>query len=1352
MTCKGCTGESTTDRAGPSCSSKLNSMGLELPRPIDPEVRWKTLNRRQRAARRARTSFGENRSKNGTGPFYLFGSATNQEMAQNAPVSESEKLGVSILGRRFCDAMESVPIKKRRFQVDCSPSPPPTPLLVDPYEKILDSSSEGLRSHEKHSNVKMQRIECKEENQGSFGMDDFSGISMLAAAACESEMDGDILNGACSKLAHPLEERKLESAMRNAELNLLHDREDTLNILGTSHRMYNRPLGSSNSAPDMKQLIVTTPASSENLVEPTSPPMVNCLFHSAQNRIEIASNANSSSVATANSSGNREKTIDSSQGGVGQTSHANVTRDSRLHWDLNVAMEAWDTNCGGDDDPTVATVSDRNDARDDMNKPHTSHVHFESTDASGVADHSIDTSHMADAPKDVCANVKDTCNSLADSSSIHSQNLQLLKSESAGKDSHEETIDLRDQQKSRFSSVMESHIVSNPKPALTIEHFPSVANMEKIDDSHPPPVDSEGLSYLSSVNGHDGNINSFQTSELGSTGKPLASRLVSEESTNHPTVTTSHKKVTDFGWSDDKLEEASEQSISECKNQELLDVDSGTSKKGENDTDIFYVDNRMTVVENLTHLEDNPGSSDCDMAHVHEEFGADAVINSKDCVITCANSSSGETHYISGVDPRITGPISECHKPEFTDAGSIVDSQAAAHSYLNGCENELGKPLSNVCLEPCYEIDTSNISKNLAGVGIVDVEEDDSQYEDGELRESGERYWVDDGYDVKCANWHYQVSDFKSEAPSHGLAPLPSDSLPKNVGIPVTSYNGTQQSRKEDVAVSSVSSKRSWLTNCLDSGPGIDEKAQSINSRGDAQMYGINSGCVAVGSVTTVSQSERCNDGLGDNMLSIRMKNTGWDMLPEDQKNPQHDPRDVSHSSNRCVVTSLDASGDDEPLRKIRLSNKDFRKVGRQKSLDRPQRNELNRSDDGYGSGSKAERTMNSRRSHGIYGASRHIQTGARGEWVENSKHPCSTRRKSPEYYNYAPSGPRNAAEAAVAKMESNGFVVARDGTLVRAVDAANAGKMDRRMRNTLSTSCRPLSRRGSPINRDGACGMSRGPVHAREASPERHFGANSNRSGQYGPEVEKGHANGNLSSVRCLLPSRQRGISTARASLNHSRAHSRSPSGSRSRSPHNWASPRNRRKIITNGGSTLRRHSRSPPNHIAKGRIGRMSSPQRQPGYDDRAMRYSPPSNNAYSQHASTWVDGRNSLTVNLSDHDKRYSRRSPPLRVTSRNDRFDVTDSRGRSRSRELYRPTQGRVPYGYHRANKHDANDGDQRVYTDRYGDHSVKPYDRNGAVKQFRNNTGDKFRTHISSPRSPELQRRVSPQRFGRSFER
>ncbi|KAK3123477.1 hypothetical protein QOZ80_8AG0631560 [Eleusine coracana subsp. coracana] len=1035
MTCKGCSGESTstTDKTGPACSNKLNRMVLELPRPINLDVRWKNVKRRQRAARRARTSFfGEDRMKDELRSFYAFGNAANREMSQeDARASDSEKLGVSILGGRFSDPMGNVPIKKRRFRMDCSPSPPPTPLLVDPYEKILRSCSGGIPSYEKRRKVKMLEDEWKEEHRGGlFDADDFSGISILAAAACESVMDDDMLNGTCSKLPDPLDERKLGNTC-STELSLLHGMKgEKSNDLEVSNDTYNRSFEPSYSAPDMKPLIATT-HSSKNLDELVSGPKVNCSLHSALNadKTDIASDDKSSSVAmVCDSSNNPDKSAGCSQDASAQNKCANAARDSRLHWDLNVAMEAWDTDCGNDDDhggPTVATVNDRGDAENDMNKPQLHHDH-DSIHAGNAHDLCLDQIHMVGGTNDV--NTIDEGDFPADSSSnpLHhqpSQNLEILKSESVGKDTSAETLDLPEQQKSRFASAMESHLGSNPDPVLVSEHFPLTANVEKNDGSHPTPV-GKGLSHMSCVDVGD---NSVQKSELGSTVKPLASRLVSEESTNFPTVTAFRKITTDVGWSENKLEEASEQSISEWKNQELLD-DSGTSKlhqlvskKDEHCTDVLK---SPVDTENLTHAEDIPRSSICDMANAHEENGADAMTNSKDCLITCASSSSAETYYISGV---VQAPAlsSECNKPVVTDAGSIVDSQAAAHSYQNMHENGRGRIASDICLEQCYETDASHYSKGVAGIGKM--EEDDSQYEDGEVRESGD--WADDTYEVKCGNWHYPTSDYNNEAIISDLHPLPSHSASKTLCIPVSGYNGTH-TRKEDDTFSPVLSRRSWSTNCLDGGSGCG-KAQGIHLRvaGETQVHEINPGLVAVGSAVTVGQSERCNDGLGDDLSSIRTKNTGWDMFPEDQRHSRRDSRDQDDSSNRCVLSSIDAGGADDLFRKMGLSNRDVKQIERPRSFDSPHRNEMSRSDDGYASGSKAERAIDSHRSSGVYDVSRHIQAGRRGEqWVENSKHPRPTWHKSPERCNYGPTGPRNAAEAAVAKMESNGFVVAPDG------------------------------------------------------------------------------------------------------------------------------------------------------------------------------------------------------------------------------------------------------------------------------------------------------------------------------------
>jgi hypothetical protein len=877
--------------------------------------------------------------------------------------------------------MGNVPIKKRKFHIDCSPSPPPTPVLVDPYEKLLRRCSRGILSYEKCRKVNMLEDECKEEHTCLYGADDFSGISILAAVACDSEMGGEILNGACPKLAHaleemkpentmgsieshpleerklentmggtlsyhPLEERKLENTMSSAELSLLHGmKEGKLNVLDAAHCTYYRPFESSNSAPDMKPLIDTT-LTSTVLGESASVPKDNCLLYSALSRAdktEIASDAKSSSVAVLNDSSNPDKSVDCSQDAAAQRKYTNATRDSRLHWDLNVAIEAWDTDCGGGDDdcsgPTVTLVGDSNDSAHNMNKPQVPHYH-DSINAGDAPGLSVDQIHMVGMPKDV--NTADEGGSLTDALSQplqHQslQNLKMLKPESLGKDTYAETLNFPDQQNTVYASAVESNLGSNPEPAVISEHFASTSNVEKNDGSHPKPVVCKGLSHMSSVSGHVG-VNSIQTSELDSTGKPLASRLVSEESTNFPTVTAFHKRTIDVGWSDNKLEEASEQSISELKNQDLLD-DSGTSKihqlaskKGEHSTDVLYVTKSSADTENFTHPEDNMESSVCDMAHVHEEDGADAIMNSRDCLITCASSSSAETYYVSGV---IQAPAlsSECNKPIVTDAGSIVDSQAATHSYLNIYGNEIGNVASDICFEHCFET---------AGIGKVDAEEDDSRYEDGEVRESGD--WTGDTYEGQCGNWHYQTSDYKNEVITRDMHLLPIDSVSNNLRIHVAGYNGTEI-RKEHDTIPPTLSKRSWSTNCLNGGSGASGNAQDIYSRvtSETQMHDINPGHVTAGSAATVSHIEKCNDDLGDNLSSIRTKNTNWDMFPEDQTQSGRGLKDRAGSSNQHLSSSIDAAGGDDSMRKAGLSNRDVQRIERPQPFDIAHKNELSR-------------------------------------------------------------------------------------------------------------------------------------------------------------------------------------------------------------------------------------------------------------------------------------------------------------------------------------------------------------------------------------------------------------------------
>lgn len=123
------------------------------------------------------------------------------------------QLGVAVLGRRFSDNIEHVPIKKRRFMV-LTPSPPPSlssPCLED-KEQLMDGpySSDKLSCSKLISKKQVVATDATkvtryfdgagdrtingfpEEMNGSCGYsDDFSGIEILAAAACNNSGSDD---------------------------------------------------------------------------------------------------------------------------------------------------------------------------------------------------------------------------------------------------------------------------------------------------------------------------------------------------------------------------------------------------------------------------------------------------------------------------------------------------------------------------------------------------------------------------------------------------------------------------------------------------------------------------------------------------------------------------------------------------------------------------------------------------------------------------------------------------------------------------------------------------------------------------------------------------------------------------------------------------------------------------------------------------------------------------------------------------------------------------------------------------------------------------------------------------------
>ncbi|KAK1392769.1 hypothetical protein POM88_011825 [Heracleum sosnowskyi] len=202
----------------------LSTVNLELSSFINPELTWKKVKKGCRSTtRRPRNSLNQNLNV-GT-------ELSNKNCNRDQDSSESEKwqLGVAVLGRRFAEKIVDVPIKKRRLLIR-PPSPPSRTLLPDDKgsllpqpqtpqhaiepEQIVDIKPSGAGRHlslgSHYGSQKWifdkslaPKFEGKVDEvpfgkkyellkAGYASNDDFSGIELLARAACSSSINNDI--------------------------------------------------------------------------------------------------------------------------------------------------------------------------------------------------------------------------------------------------------------------------------------------------------------------------------------------------------------------------------------------------------------------------------------------------------------------------------------------------------------------------------------------------------------------------------------------------------------------------------------------------------------------------------------------------------------------------------------------------------------------------------------------------------------------------------------------------------------------------------------------------------------------------------------------------------------------------------------------------------------------------------------------------------------------------------------------------------------------------------------------------------------------------------------------------------
>lgn len=753
------------------------------------------------------------------------------------------------------------------------------------------------------------------------------------------------------------------------------------------------------------------------------------------------------------------------------------------------------------------------------------------------------------------------------------------------------------------------------------------------------------------------------------------------------------------------------------------------------------------------------------------------------------------------------------------DACTNIGTSKGQEEALEECSVEM---VSEVASDDVYEEDDEPVS--YTGRMMDGQADDDSQYEDGEYRDQNSCYWDEDiAEEMEAERVDYGYSDGR-DADELGASDervstsLQAESKCKGEG-PTDTENVEPEMNRNDAQEGERSE------NCIDNNQVLQDGqfAEAVqvssyeqgNNKANASALDrseIESDSKSIeifgqDSQTAMEVRQHCSMDSHEppelrkvkNPTSSRQKFSGWDQLPEGFTTAEEALKSVEENiakrgqgfgwagpSQRCFLGQIGS------IEAMQMDRARYFASGRDGVyLARIRDDGLDTSPRFPSRGTGRVRTAGRGRSlHGMRSRGRgdSWMGPTNGQWG-------SSRHHSPNYYasptGYGPLGHTNAAAVAAAKVESNGFVVAPDGTIVKAsssgltargemcpltgtgrgshgkimgkgslVDGGNTMfGLQKGMEPGRDTSVSPDRRLTMGRGRDrgrGRAGFGSaaiGPL--RRGGPERYGRALFGAHGGLDPSMVDSHRP--IQSVdyrvvrrdRSLSPPLRRRSPTLRSSLSYrSRSPSKSSSRSRTRSPRMWSSPRGRTFSGIDGGSGSRRRSRSP-NIRTETRPERLKSPSHRVGISRHTMSSLPSSRNQRSSPQTTkWSSDRRD-TEHIRDYDsKRHSipTRSSPRRLSPRNiNRSGWLDSTGRSKHCEYLRPLHsGRsAEFGSDsRRARREEND----VKWKSYGNgvvHSARTVDGGSDIRHLRNEE-DGLKAHNSrSKEAADLQARGSP---------
>ncbi|PKA60423.1 hypothetical protein AXF42_Ash008483 [Apostasia shenzhenica] len=1388
--CKGCGGVVSVHKAAALSRRMLSAMKPEFSRVIDPYLTWKTSsNGKRRAFRRARTFTQENRNK------FLFNCLKDSEIIDedsrkkwDMSVSESEKLGVSILGRRFGGAIESVPIKKRRFEFLPCQSPPQRSSSDHSLESCPDLFSDTTVKQDELGGVYCGQVgTCAELQSGLEDVDkqlsdsaDFSGISILAAAAAsESSIERGFADAKDSTVIQHPQSQKFEESHQS------HEPEYEINK--------GKPQMESSVTVDVMCCECNETKSDEcKMVSPFS--------------LQKFSHMRGSMPSS----------------------------DDRLLWDLNKVMDVWE--CQPDDFSTPerhpAAILNKDGSHaciSGMSEPGRNitsigvggfvRVNAEDQDFSSsfimsdvverkynnptndeknvgfsqnLACGSLRGEFLYKAAKDKVETGAEKTKSAqsgqerflvtGDPSDSSAGNAELVRDLSL------KAINVFNEGKAETSSMsLNIHMKTRNTSHQVITENASIcratdagyllAEDENITDS----VHDKGL-LAKAINVYDHSVDGQHVDDGRASGNAkLISHIEPRQSSCNDVAVdgiASCSPASDFD------QDAQERILhsSNSKNSHVL-IDGSNSKNLtcrsclsdetantdslENAYANAHLSKSLSFDSQLTSdLEQLLSISTCNSKY--EKNSEDMRIGeSKCCLISDESLNSKKAAAFVCKHTNIDSAVEGCSDAPQVDVA--LSSQEVYRTSVGGCVSSENHVSLDEHLDSEYRSDASpNGTCNASGMEKVDfLRDDDSQYEDGELRESVLNSWMEDGVedvetehvdygsDTKETDWFETDHDFQS-------------------GLDFTA-EGMECKNEENEYVAEDHSQLKTFHKC-------------INSQ-DVLNVGYGNIDVGLGLLKLAKETVDANDankapskfenrllppvapdnsGFSGKLAQparTRMKPSGWDKLPGSKDTALNSGWNHDHASLDPYPSSQNAGGYARPILHRDLSAR----------LERLKSSETSRTKDvSYARASgKTDQNLNAERNSETYrsiGRSRPYFLSHVRDIDDHQGEPMCSPDNVGNHYNasgfyssssFSHPGSRNAAAAAVAKVESNGFIVAPDGTIVKAGSSGPTPHACRHSQNS-SAHVTHSSGRGPPLERDGSFSLSAGLCNQREASEDRYYNVGPVRATRYGSGmVSIGYRSfhGSVSEDRVDLPPQQNPFSRSERSFSPQRRRlscdqKLSPSRSRTRSPHTWATPHGRNDGRMSAVPNARRQSRSPRNFSSDISLERHRSPHQPsiPGED--LASYGPMSRSHTSpSHTARWIGGKR----NMPDHLLERQHRRPIGRSAaglSRSQRLDEIDTHGRLKQKKFNGSMHsGRFQdfVGYGRGRKRDDQDDARTGGSNTYKMlHPEKHHGNNGSMKRFPYDD-EYYRSHNRQPKSSALQWRESPRIFERNID-